>query len=104
MAQTGPQSPAEEQAQRSATEKDSDFSRLRNLPLPLREQFEALGLNRALFLLNESELEFRERFKRTASYAFCAGLGRGLFQRCLGFQRGCLQVFALPLSMECNSR
>jgi hypothetical protein len=48
MAQTGPQSPAEEQAQRSATEEDSDFSRLRDLPVALREQLEALGLNRTL--------------------------------------------------------
>lgn len=64
MAQTGPQSPAEEQAQRSATAEDRDFSRLRNLPLPLREQFEALGLNRTLSQLIESEQRFRDLFEQ----------------------------------------
>ena len=64
MAQTGPQSPAEEQAQRSATEQDSDVSRLRNLPLPLREQFEALGLTRTLSHLIESEQRFRDLFEQ----------------------------------------
>ena len=64
MAQTGPQSPAEEQAQRSATEKDSDSSRLRDLPVALREQLEALGLNRTLSRLIESEQRFRDLFEQ----------------------------------------
>jgi len=64
MAQTGPQSPAEEQAQRSATAEDRDFSRLRNLPPALREQFEALGLNRTLSQLIESEQRFRDLFEQ----------------------------------------
>jgi PAS domain S-box-containing protein len=64
VAQTGPQSPAEEQAQRSATQKESGFSRLRDLPVPLREQLEALGLNRTLSQLIESERRFRDLFEQ----------------------------------------
>jgi len=56
MAQTGPQSPAEQ--------RESDFSRLRDLPLPLRKQLEALGLNRTLNQLIESEQRFRDLFER----------------------------------------
>jgi PAS domain S-box-containing protein len=63
MAQTGPQSPGEEQAQRSAAT-ESDFSRLRDLPLPLREQLEALGLYRTLSQLIESERRFRDLFEQ----------------------------------------
>src|SRR5271157_4747379 len=97
MAQTGLQSSAEEQAQCSPTYKESDFPRLRDLPLALREQLEALGLNRTLSRLIESEQRFRDLFERTASYKFRAVSGRGLFPQRLEFQRGCLQVFALPL-------
>jgi PAS domain S-box-containing protein len=64
MAQTGPQSPGEEPAQGSATPEESDFSRLRDLPLPLREQLEALGLNRTLSQLIESEQRFRDLFEQ----------------------------------------
>jgi len=64
MAQAGPQSPGEEPAQRSATPEESDFSRLRDLPLPLREQLEALGLNGTLSRLIESEQRFRTLFER----------------------------------------
>ena len=64
MAQTGPQSPAEEQAQRSATQKESDFSRLCDLPLPLKEQLEELGLNWTLSQLIESEQRFRDLFEQ----------------------------------------
>ncbi len=64
MAQAGPQSPGEEPAQRSATPEESDFSRLRDLPLPLREQLEALGLNRTLSRLIESEQRFRDLFEQ----------------------------------------
>jgi PAS domain S-box-containing protein len=64
MAQAGPRSLAEEQAQRSATQKESGFSRLRDLPVPLREQLEALGLNRTLSQLIESERRFRDLFEQ----------------------------------------
>src|ERR1035441_9648973 len=64
VAQTGPQSPAEEQAQRSATQKESDFSRLCDLPLPLKEQLEELGLNWTLSQLIESEQRFRDLFEQ----------------------------------------
>ncbi len=64
MAQTDPQSPGEEPAQRSTTPEESDFSRLRDLPLPLREQLEAFGLNRTLSQLIESERRFRELFEQ----------------------------------------
>ena len=64
MAQAGPQGPGEELAQRSATPEESDFSRLRDLPLPLREQLEALGLNRVLSRLIESEQRFRDLFEQ----------------------------------------
>jgi PAS domain S-box-containing protein len=64
MAQTGPQSVGEEAAQRSATRRESDFSRLRDLPLPLREQLEALGLDRTLAQLIESERRFRDLFEQ----------------------------------------
>ena len=64
MAQSGPQSPAEEPAQHSAPLEESDFSRLRDLPPPLKEQLEALGLNRALSRLIESEQRFRDLFEQ----------------------------------------
>jgi len=64
MAQTGPQSPREEQAQPSAAPKEGDFSCLRELPLPLREQLDSLGLSRALSQLIESEQRFRDLFEQ----------------------------------------
>ena len=64
MVQTGPQSPGEEQAQRSAAPKEGDFSCLRDLPLPLREQLDSLGLSRALSQLIESEQRFRDLFEQ----------------------------------------
>jgi PAS domain S-box-containing protein len=65
MPQTGPQSAGEDPAQRSATQtKEGGFSRLRDLPLPLREQLEALGLNRTLSQLIESEQRFRDLFEQ----------------------------------------
>ena len=65
MSQTGPRSAGEDPAQRSATQtKEGDFSRLRDLPLPLREQLEALGLNRTLSQLIESERRFRDLFEQ----------------------------------------
>src|ERR1017187_7832703 len=64
MAQTGFQSPAEEQAQPSAAQKESDFSCLRDLPVALREQLDALGFHRALSRLIESEQRFRDLFEQ----------------------------------------
>src|ERR1035441_8733200 len=64
MVQTGPQSPGEEQEQRSAAPKEGDFSCLRDLPLPLREQLDSLGLSRALSQLIESEQRFRDLFEQ----------------------------------------
>jgi len=40
------------------------LSSLRDLPLPLREQLEALGLNRTLSQLIESEQRFRDLFEQ----------------------------------------
>lgn len=97
MAQTGPQNPAEAQAQRSAAAKESDFSRFRSLPLPTGEQLDALGLSRTLLQLIDSQQRFRDLFQRAASHAFRAVSDRGLFQEGLELQCGCLQVFALPL-------
>jgi len=103
MPQTGPQSPAEEQAQDSATQKESEFSPLRDLPLPLRGQPEALGLDRTVSRLIESGQRFRDLVERTASYAFRAVSGRGLCQQRLEFQRGCFRVFALPLKWSAGA-
>jgi PAS domain S-box-containing protein len=64
MAQSGPQSPAEEQTQRPVAPKESDFSCLRDLPLPLKEQLDALGFNRVLSRLIESERRFRDLFEQ----------------------------------------
>lgn len=97
MAQTGPQNPAEEQAQHSAAEKENDCPRFRGLPLPAGAQLDAVGLNRTLVPFIDSQRRFRNLFQRTASHAFRAVSGRGLFQEQLERQRGCLQVFALPL-------
>ena len=64
MAQTGPRSPGEGPAQRSPTHKGGDFSRLRDLPLPVREQLEAFGLNGILSEVIESEQRFRDLFEQ----------------------------------------
>jgi PAS domain S-box-containing protein len=64
MAQTGPQSPGEEQTQRGVAPKESDFSCLRDLPLPLKEQLDSLGFSRALSRLIESERRFRDLFEQ----------------------------------------
>ena len=64
MAQIGPRSPSEEPAPRSTAQQEGDFSHLRDLPLPVREQLEALGLNRTLSQLIESERRFRDLFER----------------------------------------
>jgi PAS domain S-box-containing protein len=65
MPQTGPRSAGEDPAQCSATQaKEGGFSSLRDLPLPLREQLEALGLNRTLSQLIESEQRFRDLFEQ----------------------------------------
>ena len=64
MAQTGTQGADKEQAQRSAAQEESDFSCLRDLPLPLREQLDALGCSRPLSRLIESERRFRDLFEQ----------------------------------------
>ena len=64
MAQTVSQGPAEEPAQHSAAQKEGGFSCLRDLPLPLREQLDSLGLSRALSQLIESEQRFRDLFEQ----------------------------------------
>jgi PAS domain S-box-containing protein len=64
MAQSGPQSPGEEQTQRRVAPKESDFSCLRDLPLPLKEQLDALGFSRPLSRLIESERRFRDLFEQ----------------------------------------
>jgi PAS domain S-box-containing protein len=64
MAQSGPQSPGEEQTQRGVAPKESDFSCLRDLPLPLKEQLDALGFSRALSRLIESERRFQDLFEQ----------------------------------------
>lgn len=64
MAQTGTQGADKEQAQRSAAQEESDFSCLRDLPLPLREQLDALGFSRPLSGLIESERRFRDLFEQ----------------------------------------
>ena len=62
MAQTGPQDPAEEQAQRSAAEKGSDCSRFGGLPLAAGEQLDAFELNRTLRQFIDSQERFRDLF------------------------------------------
>ena len=64
MAQTGTQGADKEQSQRSAAQEESDFSCLRDLPLPLREQLDALGFSRPLSRLIESERRFRDLFEQ----------------------------------------
>ena len=64
MAQTGIQGPVQEQAPPSAVQEESDFSCLRDLPFPLKEQLDALGFSRPLSRFIESERRFRDLFEQ----------------------------------------